>query len=261
MKSPVQPNCQDLWEDVIWNDSSLFTGGYERSIASITPFTNHLVVEGRENSLPRVWILTLKNDHIVTSFDTLTFSEGANSVRLGQNYIYDTDKVLISYNSLVTPNQNIFIEMNDPNNHEKRIILKQKNVPGYIPNLYSCERSTVLSRDGNTLIPVSIVYRKDVFNNNTPVPTHLYGYGSYGSCIEADFRATRLPLLNRGIVYVIAHVRGGGEMGRQWYEEPNGGKYLCKKNTFHDFIDVAQWLISDKGKGITTPAMLSCEGR
>jgi oligopeptidase B len=94
---------------------------------------------------------------------------------------------------------------------------------------------------------------------NQPVSVHLYGYGSYGACMEADFVATRLPLLNRGIVYVIAHVRGGGEMGRIWYEEPNGGKYLCKKNTFNDFCDTAKWLIRDKK--LTTSDLLSCEGR
>ena len=261
MKSPVQPHCQDLWQDVIWNDSPLFTGDYERSIDSITPFTNHLVVEGRQNSLPQIWILSLKDDHIVTSFKTLKFPDEANAAGLGPNYIYDTDHVLISYDSLVTPDQYIQIGMDDPNNNANRIVLKQKNVPGYNPDLYSCERTTVRSRDGETLIPVSLVYRKDVFDKNIPVPTHLYGYGSYGSCIEADFSASRLPLLNRGMVYVIAHVRGGGEMGRQWYEEPNGGKYLCKKNTFQDFVDVAEWLIHDSGKGITTPKMLSCEGR
>ena len=92
-----------------------------------------------------------------------------------------------------------------------------------------------------------------------PIHVHQYGYGSYGSCIESDFRSSRLPLLNRGIVYVIAHVRGGGEMGRQWYEEPNGAKYLCKQNTFNDFVDVSRWLIEIKK--LTTPNQLSCEGR
>jgi oligopeptidase B len=77
--------------------------------------------------------------------------------------------------------------------------------------------------------------------------------------MEADFRSTRLPLLNRGIVYVIAHVRGGGEMGRSWYEEPEGAKYLCKQNTFNDFCDVAEWLVLERK--MTLPKLLSCEGR
>jgi oligopeptidase B len=89
--------------------------------------------------------------------------------------------------------------------------------------------------------------------------TLVYGYGSYGSSIEADFRSSRLPLLNRGYVYVISHVRGGGEKGRPWYEAPNGAKFDCKKNTFNDFVDCARWLIDDRK--LTTPGQLSCEGR
>lgn len=262
MICPVQSNSQDLWTDLTSTDSvTLFNGGYERALDSITPFTNHLVAQGRENGLPRVWVLSLGDNDEVTSFDLLTFPEEAHDVGLGSNYIYDTDKVRVSYDSLVTPAQTIQIPLNDPNNADTRIILKKKNVPGYDPELYACERTTVPSRDGSVSIPVSIVYRKDVLPSDGPVPTHLYGYGSYGSCIEADFRMTRLPLLNRGVVYVIAHVRGGGEMGRQWYEEPNGAKYLCKKNTFTDFVDVAEWLVKDSGKNITNPQMLSCEGR
>jgi len=265
LASPVQPNSQELWEDVVFKSSSeepvtLFDGGYERSLDSLTPFNNHLVVQGREMGLPRIWILSLR-DHIVTSFDLLEFMEEAHDVGLGANYIYDTDKVLVSYNSLVTPLQTIQIPLDDPNNAKNRAILKRKNVPGYNPNLYACERTTVLSRDGQTSIPVSIVYRKDALSSDGPVPTHLYGYGSYGHSVESDFSIRRLPLLDRGMVYVIAHVRGGGEMGRQWYEEPNGGKYLCKMNTFQDFVDVAEWLVSNSGKGITKPEMLSCEGR
>jgi oligopeptidase B len=110
------------------------------------------------------------------------------------------------------------------------------------------------------MIPISVVYARetmDMVDAGHRVPCHLYGYGSYGMCVESDFRSTRLPLLDRGMIYVIAHVRGGGEMGRHWYEEPNGGKYLCKKNTFDDFVDVARYL----SERWTSPDMLSCEGR
>ena len=115
-----------------------------------------------------------------------------------------------------------------------------------------------------------MVFQRDVFNKGTNgnIATHLYGYGSYGASIEASFRSTRLPLLKRGVVYVLAHVRGGGELGRPWYEEQ--GKYLGKKNTFNDFIDVARWFTDENasgnatdefGRGITNPSKLSCEGR
>ena len=101
--------------------------------------------------------------------------------------------------------------------------------------------------------------QKKHVSSSQPVPVHLYGYGSYGSCMEADFIATRLPLLNRSMVYVIAHIRGGGKMGQTWYEEPNGAKYLCKTNTFNDFVDTAKWLINERK--LTMPNLLSCEGR
>lgn len=153
--------------------------------------------------------------------------------------------------------------MDEPDDMEGRVVLKQKYVPGYDRSKFACQRINVQSRDGSTGIPVSLVYRKDVMEEHIasgkPVHVHLYGYGSYGSNVEDDFSSTRLPLLNRGMVYVLAHVRGGGEMGRQWYEEPNGAKFLCKKNTFNDFVDVAKWLVEDKK--LTTPAKMSCEGR
>jgi oligopeptidase B len=125
--------------------------------------------------------------------------------------------------------------MSDPNNADIRRVLKAKNVPGYIKADYDCQRITVTSRDGETEIPVSFVYRRDVMERHVdsgePVHVHMIGYGSYGASSEADFSATRLTLLNRGVICAVAHVRGGGEMGRQWYEEPNGAKFLCKENT------------------------------
>jgi oligopeptidase B len=160
---------------------------------------------------------------------------------------------------MVTPSSSIEISLDG--SYDGRKVLKSKSVPGYDREMYGCDRIEVLSRDGKTRIPVSVVYRKDTMEkvkSGETVPLHLYGYGSYGACMEADFDITRLPLLDRGMIYAIAHIRGGGEMGRQWYEEPNGAKYLCKKNTFNDFVDVARHLVEEKW---TTPDKLSCEGR
>lgn len=269
MTAPVQPNNEDLWQDVLTETGDkLFDGGLTRALSDITPFRDHIVASGREGGLPRVWVvgdITSKNNTTqVNSVVQLEFTENPYDVGLGANYEFNSDVLLVGYDSLVTPTSTIQIPLLEPQNIEKRKILKKKNVLGYDPSLYQSERTWVTSRDGKTEIPVSLVYRKDTLEKNEgkdkqPVPTHLYGYGSYGSNIEADFRMTRLPLLDRGVVYVIAHVRGGGEMGRQWYEEPNGAKYLCKKNTFNDFVDVASWLINDRK--ITSPEMLSCEGR
>jgi oligopeptidase B len=122
---------------------------------------------------------------------------------------------------VTTPLKSLKIDLNDP---KKRQTIKTRNVPNYDASKYACERRTVLSRDGKTEIPISLVYNKAQRTPDKPQHLHLYGYGSYGACMECYFSSSRLPLLDRGIVYVIAHVRGGGELGRQWYEEPNGAK-------------------------------------
>mmetsp|Transcript_5977 Transcript_5977/g.16755 ORF Transcript_5977/g.16755 Transcript_5977/m.16755 type:complete len:798 (-) Transcript_5977:148-2541(-) len=269
--APAVANCADQWKLVTGSSSGsgdgevLFPGSYERSLDHVTCFANHVVASGREGGLPRVWVLSLNDEDdgdttAVQSFDRLSFAEEAYDVGLGRHYEFDTTKLVVGYDSMVTPAQSLEIDMTDVT---QRKVLKEKKVPGYDKALYGTERTTVTARDGTTQIPVTLVYRNDVMEEHKasgkPIPTHLYGYGSYGACMEADFRATRLALLNRGIVYVMAHIRGGGEMGRQWYEEPNGAKYLCKKNTFNDFVDVAKWLVDDRK--MTSPEVFSCEGR
>ena len=142
----------------------------------------------------------------------MVFDETAYDVGVGVNYDYSTEKLTLYYDSMVTPLQSLQVTLDDPNNKEKRSVLKEKNVPGYDKASYGCDRITVTARDG-TEVPVSMVYRKDVMEQHvadgTTMPVHLVGYGSYGACSEADFSATRLSLLNRGIIYVMAHVRGG----------------------------------------------------
>lgn len=265
----VDEHSENSWVDVLLPTGEvLFSGGLEdtKCLEEIHVFESHTVLSGREHGMPSLWVLQLDANTSVQSFTKLEFEEDAHDVSLGSNYEYAVDSILIHYDSLITPTQSIRIPFANPK--ETRVV-KEKNVPGYDKSLYACERFTVSSRDGTgTKIPVSMVYRKEVIankynwkeegNNEEAVKVHLYGYGSYGMCCEADFRPTRFALIDRGIVYAIAHVRGGGEMGRQWYEEPNGGKYLCKKNTFRDFVDVARFLVEKK---LTDPTKLSCEGR
>jgi oligopeptidase B len=243
---PAEPNCADQWQ-LLKDPTSgevLFDGGYDRSLDGVVCFQSHAVACGRQGGIPRVWIIGLEpvdnadpstaaaaaaSTSTVTKFEMLTFPEEAYDVALGSHHEFEAEHVVVAYDSMVTPTQSLEIRVDDTSN---RKVLKERQVPGYDKELFACDRTTVTSRDGKTEIPVSLVYRKDVMEEHVasgkPVHTHLYGYGSYGSCMEADFSITRLPLLNRGMVYVIAHVRGGGEMGRQWYEEPNGAKYLCK---------------------------------
>jgi oligopeptidase B len=263
--APAKANCEEEWTLVLNPDNQdpLFDGSYECALEEITAFSNHVVVEGRQGGIPRIWVLALdpKDPGQVIKSERLEFPEAAHDVGLGAHYEFDVDKIVVGYTSLITPTQGLEIPLNDPSS-SSRTVLKERAVPGYNKNLYGCERTTVKSRDGAADIPVSLVYRKDVMErakNGEPVHTHLYAYGAYGSSEEAEFMSTIVPLLNRGMIYVVAHVRGGGEMGRQWYEEPNGGKYLCKKNTFNDFIDVGRWLVDDRK--YTTPDLLSCEGR
>lgn len=262
--APARPDNADEWTLV--QDTTgqvLFEGGNERSLDSLLCLANHVVAAGREGGLPRIWVLSSIDNGETSTVGTceqLTFAETAYDVGMGTHYEFETDKLVVTYDSMVTPPQSLEIDLADTSS---RTVLKEKNVPGYDKSLYGCERLTVQSRDGKAQIPVSMVYRKDVMEKHLasgePVHTHLYGYGSYCINMEADFGSTRLPLLNRGVVYVTAHVRGGGEMGRTWYEEPNGAKYLCKKNTFNDFVDVARWLINDRN--LTSSDKLSCEGR
>jgi oligopeptidase B len=271
--APAVPNCQDSWQLVVVDaaeneNKAVFDGSHDRALSQITCFAKHVVAYGRKAGLPRLWILSLpENESIIDEgpvkipkVERVAFEEDAYFASMDTHYEYGADTITVVYESMVTPPESVEISMQDTS---KRTAVKKRTVPGYDRSMYSCERITVTSRDGETQIPVSLVYRKDVMNQHLatgdPVHLHLYGYGSYGSCTDSDFRATRLPLLDRGMVYALAHVRGGGEMGRQWYEEPNGGKYLCKKNTFNDFVDIAKWLINERQ--LTHPDKLSCEGR
>jgi len=133
-------------------------------------------------------------------------------------------------------------------------VIKQKSVPNYDKALYETRRIEVKAYDG-AIVPVSLVYRKDLVTVGTPAPLHLYGYGSYGLCMDPSFSVKRLPMLNRGMIYAIAHIRGGQEMGRAWYDQ---GKCMQKQNTFTDFIACAEALHEG---GWSEPSLTSIEGR
>jgi oligopeptidase B len=177
--------------------------------------------------MPRVWLLAMDpgSPGALLRCERLSFAEEAHDVGLASHFEFDADRIVVAYDSLITPLQHLEIPLADPGGGARRV-LKEKRVPGYDKEAYGCERVLVPSRDGATEIPVNLVYRKDVLErqraDGLPVHAHLYGYGSYSACIEASFSATRLALLNRGVVFATAQIRGGGEMGRSWYEEPIG---------------------------------------
>jgi oligopeptidase B len=178
----------------------------------------------------------------------LEFQDPTYVANISTNPEFDTDVLRYSYSSLTTPNSTFDINMVSK---EKTLKKQQEVVGDFDPQNYKSERLWAPADDG-TKIPISLVYRRDMKNKD--MPCLIYGYGSYGSSMNPYFSSVRLSLLDRGFVYAIAHIRGGEEMGRDWYED---GKLLKKKNTFTDFIDCAEFLINEK---YTSPQKLFALG-
>jgi oligopeptidase B len=170
---------------------------------------------------------------------TLGFDDPVFSAYIASNPEVNSDTVRIAYSSMTTPPSVYNFNLKTG----ERKLLKQDEVLGGFSSLnYKSERIFIEARDGKK-IPVSIVYRKDMFDKDGRNPLFQYAYGSYGSTIEPSFSGPRLSLLDRGVVYAIAHIRGSQMMGRPWYED---GKLFNKKNSFYDFIDATKGLTSEK---------------
>jgi len=200
-------------------------------LESVDAFARHIVISQRRDGLTGLRVMA---DGSTDSYD-MEFPEPLYSVGLAGNPEYDTSSVRISYTSLVTPDSVYDVDLVT----RGWTLRKQKPVlGGYDPADYEQFREWAVADDG-TKVPISIVCRKGTPRNGT-APLLLYGYGSYEHSIDPYFSIPRLSLLDRGVVYAIAHVRGGGEMGRSWYEN---GKMLLKKNTFTDFVACAQQLV------------------
>lgn len=232
------------------------------AMEDLSVFRHHIVVTGRSDGILGLWILQVDDlqASLVTHVERVEFvDEPAHTAKLAPHKEHDTSTIIVDYVSLVTPQQQIQINLYAPNGND-RLVVYETPTPGYKKNLYACQRIDVLSRDGKTQIPVSLVYRSSTWetradNGGTVVPIHLYAYGAYGESINDEFSSTRLPLLDRGMIYAVAHVRGGGEMGREWYTD---GKLFNKHKTFDDFVDVGRYFVKER---LTTPELLSCEGR
>ncbi|MEE3134970.1 MAG: S9 family peptidase [Candidatus Thermoplasmatota archaeon] len=242
----------DNWKPFVdMSGKIIFCNDENRSINHTTAFHNFLMIFGRENGLRQAWCVNFDEDNVL-DYHKLEFPESAYVVGLGSNMEYNSDTVRITYSSMITPHT-IFDYV--VSNKEFKLV-KQKNVPNFNQLEYETKRVYAPSKDG-TMIPISVVYRKDFHLDGIKnSKLMLYGYGSYGSCIEPRFNSGILPMLDRGIVYCIAHIRGGSEMGRSWYEDQ--GKYLTKKNTFVDFCSCAEFLIE---QGWTIPENIAIEGR
>src|ERR1700756_5498155 len=214
---------------------------------AVDAFAGHLVVSYRREALPRIQLWPIDSDGGYREPEEVSFDSELMSCGLGGNPTWESPKLRIRAGSLVTPAQVYDIDLATG----ERTLLREQPVLGdYRPADYVERRDWALADDG-TRIPISIVHRADI---ELPAPALLYGYGAYEICTDPSFSIARLSLLDRGMVFVIAHVRGGGEMGRLWYEH---GKLLEKKNTFTDFVAVARHLVDS---GLTRPQQLVALG-
>jgi oligopeptidase B len=227
VEAPVASPGKEHWKDFIPYDPEI-------KIESVDAFENYLAISERLKGLPAIRIYDLRSGES----HEINFDEPAYEVSLDSNPVFDTNIVRINYSSFVTPDSVIDYDM--VSRHKE--LRKEKTVlGGYKKSAYGSERIFAKSEDG-VEIPISLVYKKS-FKKDGTAPLLLYGYGAYGICTDADFNPNTISLLDRGFVFAIAHIRGGGELGRTWYED---GKLLKKKNTFSDFICCAQYLIDQR---------------
>ena len=214
------------WRDWLPHRDSAFVEG-------VDAFKQFIVVAERTGGMRRLRVLEPSG----RSAHTIALPEQAYGVFPSSNEEWDTPTFRLSYSSLVTPST-VF----DYHVAGRRLEVKKRTeVPGYDPSRYEVRRAMAPARDG-TPVPVSILVRKGAQQDGQS-PLLLYAYGSYGATTEPTFRSAVLSLVDRGFVYAIAHVRGGQEMGRGWYDD---GKMLSKRNTFYDFEDVAEWLVKER---------------
>jgi oligopeptidase B len=208
-------------------------------------FARHGVVHERSGGFPRLRVLNFETGDA----QPIEFPEPAYSVFGTGNAEFDTDTYRFAYESLITPDS---VFDYDLNTRERKLLKQEEILGGYDPARYSSELTYAISADG-TQIPVSMVYRNDL-RRPGPQATLLSGYGAYGFPSDVHFSSTRLSLLDRGVIYAIGHVRGGGEMGKKWHDQ---GRMLSKKNSFGDFVAAAEHLVA---RGYTASDRLVAEG-
>ncbi|GAB2521529.1 S9 family peptidase [Paramicrobacterium agarici] len=220
----------------------------EIRLESVEAFRDRLAVEYREGGMTRIGTIELDDDSTPEdlTLSPVEFDEPLYTVGFGGNPEWAQPTLRLSYTSLVTPGT---VYALDPVTSELTLLKQQPVLGGFDPDQYVQSREWATARDG-ARVPVSIVRRRDAASG----PLLLYGYGSYEHSMDPGFSIARLTLLDRGVTFAIAHVRGGGELGRSWYEN---GKLMNKKNSFTDFVDCAEHLIA---AGLTTPQQLVAEG-
>ncbi len=224
MECPEGKTSRDNWTEVIPHRKDVLLEGMDI-------FEDYLVLSERKNGITNLRIRPWKGDE-----HYINFGEDVYSAYTSTNLDFDTEVLRVGYTSLTTPNSVFDYNMKSK---DFKLLKEQEIVGGYDKSQYKSERLYATTKDG-VKVPISIVYKKG-YEKDGKQPLLLYGYGSYGASMDPYFSSVRLSLLDRGFAFAIAHIRGGEEMGRQWYEN---GKLLNKKNTFTDFIDCGEHLIS-----------------
>lgn len=236
--APVATPGREHWVEVVPHREDVKLEGADL-------FARHAVLFERFDGLRRINILRLSDgaSHVIEQ------PESVYAASPGSNPEWDTDTLRFEYTSLVTPRSSVDYGMDS---RERTVVKQQPVLGGYDPGAYVTGRLWATASDG-ARVPISYVHRHDVVLDGS-APALLYGYGSYEICSDPRFSSDRLSLLDRGFVYAIAHVRGGGELGRRWYED---GKLLCKRNTFTDFCACADALVEQR---FTSHAHLAIRG-
>jgi oligopeptidase B len=242
--APVSDCRREFWREVIPNRPEVM-------VAAAEAFQTHLVLFEREDGLPylRIVDLTADSPSALAASHRIEFTEPAYNASIGENPEFDASHVRFQYESFVTP-RSIFDY--DVRTRERRLRKQQPVLGGYDPSQYISERLHATASDGMR-VPLSIVHRRDEPLDGS-APLLLYGYGSYGISVPVNFSSNRLSLLDRGVIYAVAHIRGGGELGKPWHD---AGRMKQKRNTFTDFIAAAEHLIEER---YTSPEKLVIEG-
>ncbi|MCD6375592.1 MAG: S9 family peptidase, partial [Caldisericaceae bacterium] len=237
LRTPVKRIRERYWQEIIPHNPQVM-------LEEVEAFKNYLAVLLRDQGLRQILVKDLSSgkDHYIK------FEEPLYTVNFTGNAEYDIQTLRFNYQSLITPSSIYDYNLKT----RERELKKRREVPNYKPEAYQMERVWATARDG-VKVPVSLIYKKGLKKDGNN-PALLYGYGSYGVSINLRFNSNIFSLVDRGFVYAIGHIRGGGDLGRQWYED---GKLLKKKNTFTDFIACAQHLINE---GFTSPEHLSIMG-
>ena len=238
METPIDKTSKDNWRVVVPHREDVL-------IESVTVLKEHIVIEETDNGLAKLATIDLQTgDRRVIEFE-----EAAYMAYGDDNYEYETSSFRFVYESMTTPSTTYDIDLST---HERTLLKEEEILGGFDKNNYKSERLYATVRDG-TKVPISLVYRKGMEKNGKN-PLLQYGYGSYGDTIYPEFDENALSLLDRGFIYVYAHIRGGSELGRRWYYD---GRGLNKRKSFTDFIDCSRHLIAE---GYTSPEYLFATG-